>query len=167
MNGQNCRYCEQAKEAHTPGPKGEWSGSGAANSLDADGVPPVERPHLRPSRGTDAERGKPVCVLACGMQDGKRLVRDAERQAGKGSWSKRRAFCNGAYRGLGVAPRESGQTSTRSSMAKNQRLFSSADNQKKPPGSEVRPGDPGGSNRLRTSDEKLSRERRRRSRCCQ
>ncbi len=40
--------------------KGTWSGSGAAHSPDADDAPPVERQHLRRSRGTCAKHGKPV-----------------------------------------------------------------------------------------------------------
>ena len=39
---------------------GTWSGSGAANSPDADDAPPAERQHLRRSRGTCVEHGKPV-----------------------------------------------------------------------------------------------------------
>jgi hypothetical protein len=96
---------------------GTWSGSGAANSLDADDAPPAERQHLRRSRGTCVEHGKPVFLPenAVFFFQGTQSVRRADGDAGMGVWRTRMAFCKGTHRGSSFAPRESGQTSTWSS----------------------------------------------------
>lgn len=97
---------------------GRWSGSGAANSPDADDAPPAERQHLRHSRGTCVEHGKPVSLPGDRMVffQGTQSVRRADGDAGMGVWKTRRAFGNRTHRGFNVTPRESGQTSTWSSL---------------------------------------------------
>jgi hypothetical protein len=90
--------------------KGKGAGIGAPNSPIADGAPSAERRDLTHA-GTCTERGKPVALPL-----GKRAVRRADGDTGKGGWRKRKPAYNRLDKD-GVAPR-----TTTSSYAKASRL---------------------------------------------
>jgi hypothetical protein len=71
-----------------------WPGLGVDKSPSADETPPADRRSLTRS-DTLGERGKPVVPPD---YSGKRLVREADRAAGRGGGSKRMPFCNGMDR---------------------------------------------------------------------
>ena len=89
------RELRQAKGAVKPEPKGERPGSEADASSDADAEPSVHGRSLSHPKGIYAERGKPDCL----RENGNRIARGGDRQAGMGFRRKRMPCRNRADTG--------------------------------------------------------------------
>src|SRR5438105_3158836 len=91
---ESCRYEEQAKDADKLEPKGNVAGrgSGSASLVDMQRHRQIERTYPTRLLTRNTETPYP-------SQRGKRPVRGADRDAGKGTRKKRRPPGNGVDRG--------------------------------------------------------------------